>query len=100
VVKKRERDIERKLVRRVKELGGICPKFVSPGLDGMPDRLVLLGGGKVAFVEAKAPGCKPRPLQLYRHEQLRKLGFKVFVIDSIKQIDMILEEIRNGFNNF
>jgi hypothetical protein len=86
----REKMLERKLVLAVKAMGGICPKFVSPGFAGMPDRLVLLPGGKAAFVEVKAPGCKPRPLQSARHGLLRRLGFKVYVIDSEGQITALL----------
>lgn len=63
----REKQIERKLVNAVKAAGGIAPKFVSPGYDGMPDRLLLLQGGRMAFVEVKALGEKPRPLQTARH---------------------------------
>ena len=89
----REKIIEQKLVAAVKKQGGICPKFVSPGFDGMPDRLVLLPFGKFAFVEVKAPGEKPIPLQTVRHELLMKLGFKVYVIDNINQIKEVLHEI-------
>jgi hypothetical protein len=92
----REKTIERKLVLAVKSLGGIAPKFVSPGFDGMPDRLVLLPGGRMAFVETKAPGCKPRPLQESRHGLLRRLGFKVCVLDDAGQIGGILDEIRTS----
>lgn len=90
----REKQIEQKLVRAVKNMGGIAPKFVSPGFDGMPDRIVLLPGGHVGFVEVKAPREKPRPLQLSRHELLRRLGFKIYVIDDEQQIGGILDEIR------
>ena len=90
----RERDVERKLVNAVKAAGGICPKCVSPGFDGMPDRIVILPGSKIAFVEVKAPGEKPRPLQLSRHQLLRRLGFKVFVLDNIEKIGGIIDEIR------
>ena len=90
----RERDVERKLVNAVKAAGGICPKWVSPGFDGMPDRIVILPGSKIAFVEVKAPGEKPRPLQLSRHQLLRRLGFKVFVLDNIEKIGGIIDEIR------
>lgn len=82
----REREIERKLVSVVKSRGGICPKFVSPGFDGMPDRVVLLPHGKIGFVEVKRPGEQPRPLQTARHRILRKLGFLVFVLDREEQI--------------
>ena len=89
----REKIIEKELVRAVKDKGGIAPKFTSPGFDGMPDRLVLLPSGRMAFVELKAPGKKPRALQMARHRLLRRLGFKVYVIDEINQIDSELEEI-------
>ena len=85
--------IEYKLVLAVKKLGGIAPKFVSPGFAGMPDRLILLPDGHIAFAELKAPGKKPRPLQLSRHRLLEGLGFKVYVIDSTDQIEQILTEI-------
>ena len=89
-----ERFIEQKLVARVKREGGLCPKFVSPGSDGWPDRIVLMPGGKIAFVELKAPGQKPRPLQLQRHAQLRDLRFIVYVIDDPAQIPEMLELLR------
>lgn len=90
----REKQIENQLVSQVKKIGGIAPKFVSPGFDGMPDRLVLIPDGHIAFVELKAPGKKPRPLQLARHRLLRLLGFRVYVIDRAEQIGGMLDEIR------
>lgn len=90
----REKMIEKKLVQVVKLSGGIAPKFVSPGFDGVPDRIVLLPDGHIGFVEVKAPGEKPRPLQLSRHGLLRRLGFKVFVLDDEQQIGGLLDEIR------
>ena len=92
----REKDIEQMLVRRVKAAGGICPKWVSPGYDGMPDRIILMPGGKIAFAEVKAPGKKPRPLQASRHRLLMRLGFKVYVIDSAEQIGGVIGEIRTA----
>lgn len=89
----REKEIERKLKEMVKGKGGIALKFTSPGFDGMPDRLLLFPNGKIAFVELKAPGKKPRTLQLARHRLLRKLGFRVFVIDSKEQIGGVIDEI-------
>ncbi len=90
----REREIERQFALAVKKRGGICPKFVSPGYDGMPDRLALLPDGKFAFVELKALGQKPRQLQKARHRLLRKLGFKVYVLDDIDKIGEIIDEIQ------
>ena len=89
----REKSIEQKLVREVKAAGGICPKVVCPGYDGMPDRMVLLPDGRLGFVEVKAPGKKPRPLQTARHQMLEHLGFKVYVLDRPEQIGGILKEI-------
>ena len=91
----REKVIEQKLVRAAKNMGGIAPKFTSPGLDGMPDRIVLLPEGHMGFVEVKATGCKPRPLQLARHGMLRRLGFQVYVLDDSEQIGGILDDIRS-----
>lgn len=90
----REKQIEQRLVKAVKARGGLCPKLVSPGTDGMPDRMVLLPDSHMGFVEVKAPGEKPRPLQQRRHEQLRELGYKVSVLDNPEQIPPILDEIR------
>ncbi len=89
----REKQIEQKLVRAVRCAGGICPKLVSPGFDGMPDRMALLPGGRIGFVEVKAQGQKPRPLQNRRHGQLTALGFKVYVLDDTEQIPGIVREI-------
>lgn len=92
----REKLIEKKLVRAVKAAGGIAVKFVSPGLDGMPDRLVLLPDARIAFIEVKAMGCKPRPLQIRRHVMLRALGFLVYVLDDERTIGGIVDEIRTA----
>jgi len=92
----REKLIEQKLIRAVKAAGGIAVKLVSPGYDGMPDRLVLLPGRKMAFVEVKAHGMKPQPLQIRRHLLIRQLGFLVFVLDDERQIGGILDEIRTA----
>ena len=92
----RERQIEQRLVAAVRKCHGLCPKWVSPGLDGVPDRIVLLPHGLMAFVEVKAPGKKPRPLQVSRHGLLRHLGFKVYVLDDMNQIGGILDDIRTA----
>jgi len=89
----REKDTEQQLVKAVKRHGGICPKFVSPGMDGMPDRIVLLPKGRMAFVEVKAPGRRPRPLQETRHRQLRSLGYGVSVLDTPAEIESLIREI-------
>ena len=92
----REKQIEQKLTLMVKKAGGIAPKLVSPSFAGMPDRLVLLPGGVFAFAELKAPGMKPRPLQVARHEMLRRMGFKVYVIDGVEQIGGMIDELQTA----
>ena len=89
----REKTIEAKLVQAVRTKGGLAPKFTSPGLDGVPDRLVLLPGGRIAFIELKAPGKTLRPLQVRRKRQLEALGFSVYCIDRLEQIETVLQEI-------
>ena len=90
----REKIIEQKLTLMVKKQGGIAVKFVSPSFAGMPDRLVLLPDGLIAFVELKAPGKRPRPLQEARLRLLRSLGFKVYVIDKPELIGGMLDELQ------
>ena len=92
----RERDVERKLVAAVKARGGICPKWVAPGFDGVPDRLVFLPGSHFGMVELKAPGEKPRPLQVSRHKLLQRLGFHVYVVDNPDAIKEVLDEIQSA----
>ena len=91
----REKLIERKLVEAVKRRGGICPKWVAPGFDGVPDRLVFLPNRKFGLVEVKAQGEKPRALQLSRHRLLDKLGFHTYILDDVEQIGGILDEIQS-----
>ena len=90
----REKWIEQQLVKAVKDIGGIALKIVSPGFDGMPDRLILLPNRKAAFVEVKALGKSLRPLQEKRKRQLEALGFLVFCLDNLEQIGGILREIQ------
>ena len=91
--KMREKIIEEKLVKAIRLMGGLAPKFVSPGFDGVPDRLLLLPNGRMAFAELKAPGKQLRPLQKRRKRQLETLGFRVFVIDNTDQIGGVLDEL-------
>lgn len=89
----REKYVEQALVKAVRNKGGLALKFISPGLDGVPDRILLFPGGKIAFVETKADGMKLRPLQVRRKRQLEELGFSVYCIDRIEQIGGIVNEI-------
>ena len=90
----REKSIEEKLVAAVKAQGGVCWKFTSPGTAGVPDRIVLMPAGRISFVEVKAPGEKPRPLQRIRIKTLPRQCFKDFVLDSPDQIGGIVDEIQ------
>lgn len=90
-----EKVIENKLKSAVKDMGGIAFKFTAPGINGVPDRLVLLPHGKLTFIELKAPGRKMRPLQVRRKRQLEQLGFSVYCIDSVDQIGGVLDAIQS-----
>lgn len=92
----RERAIEQRLTIEAKKHGGLAMKFVSPGTDGVPDRIVLLPGGRMGFVECKAPGQKMRPLQVQRKRQLEGLGFLVYCVDRMEQIGGVLDEIQSA----
>ncbi len=89
----REKVIEKQLVKETKLRGGLCEKWNS-GTVGWPDRIVILPDGKFGFVEVKASGEKPRPIQVHRHNQLRQLGYKVYVLDRPEQIGGILDGIQ------
>ena len=92
----RERTLELKLVKETRKRGGVALKFVSPSFSGMPDRLVLLPHQVMGFVEVKAPGERPRPLQKSRHAMLREMGFPVFVLDHSDEIPVILDQITHA----
>lgn len=96
----REQDIEKYLREQVRAIGGRAYKFVSPGNNGVPDRLICLPGGITVFVETKAPGKKSTPLQLKQQKDLRKLGYQVFggingEVDSKEKVDLIIDYCRN-----
>ena len=88
-----EKVIERKLVEAVKANGGMCIKLLCDNLLGLPDRLVLMSHSKIAFVELKTTGQKPRRIQAYMHKKLRALGFRVEVIDSVEGVEQFINSI-------
>lgn len=90
-----EKLVERKLVEGAKAKGGMCIKLLCDNLSGLPDRLLLLPPSKMMFVELKTTGKKPRPIQVLMHERLRKLGFRVDVIDTVQGVNNLLNEITN-----
>lgn len=88
-----EKDVERKLVELVKINGGMCIKLLCDQLIGLPDRMCLFPGHKIVFVELKTTGRKPRRIQLYIHEKLRQLGFRVEIIDTIEGVKQFINSI-------
>ena len=90
----REKEVEAALVKAAKKRNGVALKFVSPGLSGVPERLVLLPDGKIGFIELKAPGKKMRLLQEKRKSQLERLGFLVFCLDSKEEVEVMLDAIQ------
>jgi hypothetical protein len=85
-----EKEIERKLVRGVEGIGGKCRKFISPGWKGAPDRIVLMPGERIYFVELKKPGEELRPLQKQRIKELKAFGFKALYLDSVESVNSFL----------
>ena len=90
-----EKLVERKLVQQVKENGGMCIKLFCNHILGLPDRMCLFPGGKIAFIELKTTGEKPKRIQVFMHDKIRKLGFQVLVIDSTKKVSEFINDITN-----
>lgn len=92
-----EKDIERYLHTKIKKVGGFCMKMENiPGFNGIPDRLVLLPGGLVAFVEVKRQDGKLSTIQKYRIQNLKDIGIKVYVAYSKQDVDQLLKNM-NGW---
>lgn len=89
-----EKDIEKRLAAEVRRRGGIALKLTSPGTSGVPDRLVLMPGGKVGFVEVKAPGKSPRPLQRAQFRRMERLGASVYVLADAASVGGVIDAIR------
>lgn len=90
---KRESSVENYMISKVRAAGGECLKWVSPGTNGVPDRIVFLPGGVIKLVELKAEGERPRKLQKAIHRRLEKLGVPVAVIDSNEGVDAFMSEV-------
>ena len=91
-----EKVVERKLVELVKMSGGMCIKLLCDQLIGLPDRMCLFPGHKIVFVELKTTGRKPKHIQMYMHNKLRALGFRVEVIDTVESVVNFVETILNN----
>lgn len=92
----RERDIEEWLVRQIRELGGIADKFVSPGNPGVPDRLIVIPGGHVIFVELKTEIGRMSNIQKWQRERYRKMGVDFRIIKGKKEAEDFINEIRTA----
>lgn len=90
----RESELERRFRRLAMQAGGKAYKFVSPGNDGVPDRIVVLPGGRIGFVELKRPGEIPRKLQQFQLGELERLGCYTAVVDSVEQAEAVISEIQ------
>lgn len=97
-VKCSEKKLEASLVKSVKALGGIALKLYGNMYAGIPDRLIIMPKGKTYFVELKSEGIAPRKLQLVRHDELRKMGHEVFVIDTDTKLKDFLKYLENEQN--
>lgn len=84
-----ERRIEQRLIEQARKAGGVAIKWVAPAMSGVPDRIVFLPGGRVMFVELKAPGRRPTALQCRVHDVLTRLGADVRVLDSLEAVDAL-----------
>ena len=92
----RESALEHRLVREVERIGGIAPKWTSPGNRGVPDRIVILPGGRTIYVEMKAPGKPLGPLQAHWKRKLQRLGHQYFKIASVEDIERFIDEVKVG----
>lgn len=88
-----ESALESRLVREVKNIGGVAAKWVSPGNSGVPDRIVILPNGMTVYVEMKAPGKPLQPLQVYWAKKLKSLGHQVYKLDSLEDIERFITEV-------
>lgn len=96
-----ERDIEKSLTRAIGRMGGICMKWVCPGWNGVPDRIVFMPGGRIYFVELKRPeGGRISKLQTEWHKRLRDLGFNTFFIHSHEGVNHFISSVVNGYTGY
>lgn len=97
-MKKDERDIEKWMREKIEQLGGVFMKWVSPGNDGVPDRIAILPGGDIYFIELKKDGETPRKLQRWQQDRLRRLGCDVRTVEGMREARQFIEEV-SGYAN-
>lgn len=85
-----EKSLERKLSKGVEKLGGLYFKLPAVYVAGLPDRLCLLPGGVVFFAEIKTTGKKVSKIQKLMHNKIKRIGFKVYIIESSQNIKDII----------
>lgn len=88
-----EKLVERKLVELTTLNGGMCIKLLSFHMIGLPDRLCIFPKAKLVFVETKTTKQKARPIQLFMHDKIRKLGFRVEVADTVDKVINIIQDV-------
>lgn len=84
-----EQGLEQKIVSKVKSKNGMCFKWVSPGFTGVPDRIAVMPGGRIIFIEVKRPDGKGRVSKRQKRvgDQLRALGCTVLTVDKMEDLD-------------
>lgn len=96
-----ENEVESYLVRETERLGGECVKFIPDYKRGFPDRLVMLPYGVIAWVETKRPvGGVIAPAQIVQHELLRRLGQRVYVVNTKEEVDAVLQELKENSDRY
>ena len=94
-----ERDVEKKLVREIRKIGGLCLKLVCPGFTGVPDRMIILPGGRIVFAELKRPGKAERPRQVYVQALFREMGLDVIsTVDSYDAVRAVVAHCSDLLN--
>lgn len=86
----KEKNLEKKLIKLVKEMGGQAIKLQTTHYQGLPDRLCLFPNGILVFVEVKETGKKPTKIQEVTHKKLGALGFIVDVVDSTDKLNAVI----------
>ena len=92
----RERDIEKWLRHQIESMGGLAFKFSSPGNDGVPDRLAVLPGGIIYFIELKTDRGRLSPIQKWQQDRLDALGAQVRTVRGMDEAEEFIEEVRDA----